>query len=114
MRIVFTLGNLTAKSDTARKQFYELEGSIKTLLRLLHTYCDLDKKTQSAMRFAKENPKGQKQPTEVEDILIKIVSLLANLSVHPKIGEDLAADQNCVLRLMQILGKSSLLFHAHY
>lgn len=108
VRIVFTLGNLTAKSDTARKQFYELEGSIKTLLRLLHTYCDLDKKTQSTMSSAKENPKGQKQPTEVEDILIKIVSLLANLSVHPKVGEDLAADQNCVLRLMQILEYKSI------
>lgn len=108
VRIVFTLGNLTAKSDTARKQFYELEGSIKTLLRLLHTYCDLDKKTQSAMSSAKENPKGQKRPTEVEDILIKIVSLLANLSVHPKVGEDLAADQNCVLLLMQILEYKSI------
>ncbi|XP_077145702.1 armadillo repeat-containing protein 2 [Ranitomeya variabilis] len=108
VRIVFTLGNLTAKSDTARKHFYEVEGSIKTLLRLLHTYCDLDKKTQSAMSFANEKPKGQKQPTEVEDILIKIVSLLANLSVHPKVGEDLAADQHCVLRLMHILEYKSV------
>ncbi|XP_066463609.1 armadillo repeat-containing protein 2 isoform X2 [Eleutherodactylus coqui] len=108
VRIIFTLGNLTAKSDTARKQFYELEGSIKTLLRLLHTYCDLDKKTQSAMSSAKENPKGQQQPTEVEDILIKIVILLANLSVHPKIGDNLAADQNCVLCLMQILEYKSI------
>ncbi|XP_069830910.1 armadillo repeat-containing protein 2 [Dendropsophus ebraccatus] len=108
VRIVFTLGNLTAKSDTARKQFYELEGSIKTLLRLLHTYCDLDKKAQSALSSAKEKPKGQNQPTEVEDILIKIVCLLANLSVHPKVGEELAADQNCVLLLMQILGYKSI------
>ncbi|XP_073531922.1 armadillo repeat-containing protein 2 isoform X2 [Phyllobates terribilis] len=108
VRIVFTLGNLTAKSDTARKHFYEVEGGIKTLLRLLHTYCELDKNTQSAMSSAKEKPKGQKQPTEVEDVLIKIVSLLANLSVHPKVGEDLAADQHCVLRLMQILEYKSV------
>ncbi|XP_075718365.1 armadillo repeat-containing protein 2 isoform X2 [Rhinoderma darwinii] len=108
VRIVFTLGNLTAKSDMARKQFYELEGSIKTLLRLLHTYCVLDKKAQSVMPSAKEKPKGQRQPTEVEDIIIKIVSLLANLSVHPKVGEDLAADQDCVLCLMQILEYKSI------
>ncbi|XP_044147336.1 armadillo repeat-containing protein 2 isoform X1 [Bufo gargarizans] len=108
VRIIFTLGNLTAKSDTARKQFYEVEGSIKTLLRLLHAYCDLDKKTQRAVSSAKEKPKGQKQPTEVEDVLIKIIRLLANLSVHPKVGEDLAADQNCVLHLMQILEYKSI------
>ncbi|XP_056422246.1 armadillo repeat-containing protein 2 isoform X2 [Hyla sarda] len=108
VRIVFTLGNLTAKSDMARKQFYELEGSIKALLRLLDTYCNLDKKTQSAMSSAKQKPTGQKQPTEVEDVLIKIVSLLANLSVHPKVGEGLAADKNCVLHLMQILEYKSI------
>ncbi|KAM4042522.1 armadillo repeat-containing protein 2 isoform 2-T4 [Anomaloglossus baeobatrachus] len=106
VRLVFTLGNLTAKSDTARKQFYEVEGSIKTLLHLLHTYCDLDKKTKSDA--SSENLTGQNQPTEVEDILIKIVSLLANLSVHPKVGEDLAADQQCVLCLMQILEYKSV------
>ncbi|XP_071997921.1 armadillo repeat-containing protein 2 isoform X3 [Engystomops pustulosus] len=103
VRMVFTLGNLTAKSDTARKQFHELEGSIKTVLCLLHTYCDLDKKSQSTMSSTKQKHEGRKQPTEVEDVLIKIVCLLANLSVHPKVGEDLAADQNCVLCLMQII-----------
>ncbi|XP_075058985.1 armadillo repeat-containing protein 2 [Mixophyes fleayi] len=103
VRIVFILGNLTAKADTARERFYKLKGSIKILLHLLHTYCDLDINARRSQSVEKEKTKNQNMPSEVEDILIKLVRLLANLSIHPTVGRDLAANQNCVSCLMQIL-----------
>ncbi|XP_075453695.1 armadillo repeat-containing protein 2 isoform X2 [Ascaphus truei] len=100
VRMVFTLGNLTAKNSKAREQFYEQRGSITTLLSLLHTYCGLD---MNAEQSEKEKTKDQKRPCETEDILIKLIRLLANLSIHPTIGTDLAANHRCVALLMKIL-----------
>ncbi|XP_063773154.1 armadillo repeat-containing protein 2 isoform X2 [Pseudophryne corroboree] len=103
VRIVFTLGNIMAKADTAREQFYNLKGSMKTLLHLLRIYCDLDINAQRSQSVEKEETKEQKMPSEVEDVLIKLVRLLANLSVHPTVGRAMAANQYCVSHLMQIL-----------
>lgn len=105
VRIAFTLSNLTAKTSTAREDFYKVKGSITTLVRLVHFYCELDVKIQPTKSIQKENPKKQKKPSEVEDILIKLVNLLANLSVHPNVGKYLAADQDCISHLIQILGE---------
>ncbi|XP_068087369.1 armadillo repeat-containing protein 2 isoform X2 [Hyperolius riggenbachi] len=102
VRIVFTLSNLTAKANKAREEFYEVKGSIITLLSLLQSHCDIDKKAQ------KENLKDLKRPSEVEDVLIKLISLLANLSVHPAIGKHLAADQSCISLLIHILEYKSI------
>ncbi|CAI9556625.1 unnamed protein product [Staurois parvus] len=103
VRIAFTLNNLTAKTNAAREDFYKVKGSIATLIHLLHVYCELDVKIQSIKSIQKENAKDLKKSSEVEDILIKLVSLLANLSVHPNVGKYLAADQNCISRLIHIL-----------
>ncbi|XP_073483147.1 armadillo repeat-containing protein 2 isoform X2 [Aquarana catesbeiana] len=108
VRIAFTLSNLTAKTSTAREDFYKVKGSITTLVRLVHFYCELDVKIQPTKSIQKENPKKQKKPSEVEDILIKLVNLLANLSVHPNVGKYLAADQDCISHLIQILEYKSI------
>ncbi|XP_072264839.1 armadillo repeat-containing protein 2 isoform X2 [Pyxicephalus adspersus] len=107
VRIVFTLSSLTAKTNTAREDFYKVQGSIKTLISLLHIYCELDKKIQTP-RSIPRNPNDLKKTSEVEDILIKVVSLLANLSVNPNVGKVLAADHNCISRLIQILEYKSM------
>ncbi|CAH2252265.1 armadillo repeat-containing 2 isoform X1 [Pelobates cultripes] len=98
VRVVFILGNLTAKNNKAREEFYKHKRSITTLLYLLHFYCELDRKLQKIHK--KEE---SKRPSEVEDILLKVIRLLANLSVHPTIGTDLAANEGCVSLLMQVL-----------
>ncbi|KAM5165188.1 armadillo repeat-containing protein 2 [Mantella aurantiaca] len=107
VRVVFTLSNLTAKTNTARENFYKVKGSITTLISLLRNYCELDMKIQSS-KSIQENSKDLKKPSEVEDVLIKLVSLFANLSVHPNVGKDLAADQNCISSLIQILEYKSI------
>ncbi|XP_018419240.1 PREDICTED: armadillo repeat-containing protein 2 [Nanorana parkeri] len=108
VRIIFTLSNLTAKTNAARDDFYKVKGSIKTIINLLHIYCELDIKIQKSKSTEKEKSQDLKKPSEVEDVLIKSVSLLANLSVHPNVGKDLAADQNCISHLIRILEYKSI------
>uniref|UniRef100_A0A8C5QXW5 Armadillo repeat containing 2 n=1 Tax=Leptobrachium leishanense TaxID=445787 RepID=A0A8C5QXW5_9ANUR len=106
VRIVFILGNLTAKNNRAREEVYKQERSLKTLLCLLHSYCEHDRILQSSNE--KDETKNPKRPSDVEDILIKLIRLLANMSIHPTIGTDLAANENCVSLLMQILRYKSI------
>uniref|UniRef100_M3XKX3 Armadillo repeat containing 2 n=2 Tax=Latimeria chalumnae TaxID=7897 RepID=M3XKX3_LATCH len=112
VRIVFILGNLTAKNNEAREEFYKQEGSIEKLLSLFCTYYELDfNDTQSSITRqsnGKENSKHQKHPSEVEDVLIKLIRVLANLSIHPTVGSALAADQNCVTLLIKVLEYKSI------
>ncbi|KAG8444685.1 hypothetical protein GDO86_009741 [Hymenochirus boettgeri] len=108
VRIAFTLGNLTAKSNQTREQFYNEQGSIKTLLRLLQTYCELDiKSTKSKVTEIKKTV-DLKKNTETEDVLIKVIRVLANLCIHPAVGTDLATNQDCIALLMQILEYKSI------
>ncbi|KAM4693625.1 armadillo repeat-containing protein 2 [Discoglossus pictus] len=108
VRILFTLGNLTAKNNLAREQFYEQRGSIKTLLSLLHMYCELDMNSEPAKVTETEKTKDQKRPTETEDVLIKLIRVLANIAIYPAVGTHLAANQTCVALLMLILDYKSI------
>lgn len=86
VRLLFTLGNLTAKSTEARERVYELEGGIDVLLDLFQVY--------------QETP----SPPEREDVLVKLIRLLANLAIHPTVGTALAANTLCVQLLLEVLG----------
>ncbi|KAI7799789.1 putative armadillo repeat-containing protein 2 [Triplophysa rosa] len=91
VRLLFTLGNLTAKSIEARERVYEEEGGIDVLLDLFQVY----QRTPS-------HPEQHPAP-EREDILIKLIRLLANLAIHPTVGTALAANPLCVQLLLQVL-----------
>ncbi|XP_053314653.1 armadillo repeat-containing protein 2 [Spea bombifrons] len=109
VRILFTLGNLTAKNKKACEQFYKQKRSIKTLLGLLHSYCEHDISLQKAKaNHRKDDPDNLKRPSDVEDVLIKLVRVLANLSIHPVVGTDLAANETCVSLLMKVLEYKSI------
>ncbi|XP_009675235.2 armadillo repeat-containing protein 2 isoform X1 [Struthio camelus] len=109
VRIVFILGNLTAKSNQAREQFFKEKGSVSTLMSLFETYCELDlnAKKWNHERGAEEN-KNQKHPSEAEDVLIKLIRVLANLSVHPSVGAALAAANHVVELLVMVLEYKSV------
>ncbi|XP_053566593.1 armadillo repeat-containing protein 2 [Bombina bombina] len=113
VRIFYTLGNLTAKNNKAREQLYEEKGSIKTLLGFLHTYIEFDinseqKKYTENTENTTERMKDSKRPSEIEDVLVKLIRLLANMSIYSVIGKDLAANQSCVTLLMLILDYKSV------
>ncbi|XP_043921248.1 armadillo repeat-containing protein 2 isoform X2 [Protopterus annectens] len=107
VRIVFTLGNLTAKNNHAREQFYMEDGAISTLLSLFQIYYELDccmKSASGRSESAEEvNSRHPKHPTDVEDVLIKLIRVLANISIHPSLGTVLSTNQNCVDLLIKVL-----------
>ncbi|KAM8998878.1 armadillo repeat-containing protein 2 [Sarcophilus harrisii] len=108
VRIVFILGNLTAKNNQAREQFAKEKGCIKTLLSLFSTYYEMDLNSMKRMVEEEEKNKKHKQPSEVEDVLIKVIRVLANISIHPTIGAALAANQQVVALLVTTLEYKSI------
>ncbi|KAA0708520.1 Armadillo repeat-containing protein 2 [Triplophysa tibetana] len=91
VRLLFTLGNLTAKSIEARERVYEEEGGIDVLLDLFQVY-----------QRPPSSPEQHPAP-ERGDVLIKLIRLLANLAIHPTVGTALAANPLCVQLLLQVL-----------
>ncbi|XP_016391471.1 armadillo repeat-containing protein 2-like isoform X2 [Sinocyclocheilus rhinocerous] len=91
VRLLFTLGNLTAKSPEARERVYEEEGVIDVLLDLFQVYQETP------------SPPEQFRAPEREDVLVKLIRLLANLAIHPTVGTALAANTLCVQLLLEVL-----------
>uniref|UniRef100_A0A671NV42 Armadillo repeat-containing protein 2-like n=1 Tax=Sinocyclocheilus anshuiensis TaxID=1608454 RepID=A0A671NV42_9TELE len=89
VRLLFTLGNLTAKSTEARERVYEEEGGIDVLLDLFQVYQETP------------SPPKQCRAPEREDVLVKLIRLLANLAIHPTVGTALAANTLCVQLLLE-------------
>ncbi|XP_050170789.1 armadillo repeat-containing protein 2 isoform X2 [Myiozetetes cayanensis] len=109
IRIVFILGNLTAKNNQAREQFFKEKESVNTLTSLFQTYYELDLNAQ--MWYHDRQGKGKKHlkhPSEAEDVMIKLIRVLANLSIHPIIGATLAAAHRVVELLVAVLEYKSI------
>ncbi len=109
VRLLFTLGNLTAKSDEARQQLFQCEGCVETLLQLYDSYQRRDGSPRTPPR--KGPPPSSKPPAalvsvqEDEDVLVKLVRVLANMCIHPAVGPALAANATCIQLLMETLGE---------
>nr|XP_057913906.1 armadillo repeat-containing protein 2 isoform X2 [Doryrhamphus excisus] len=93
VRLLFTLGNLTAKSDEARQQLFHCEDCVDTLLRL---YDDYQLREDSPAPTAASIREG-------EDVLVKLVRVLANMCIHPDVGAALASNTTCIQLLMETL-----------
>ncbi|VFV21712.1 Hypothetical predicted protein [Lynx pardinus] len=107
VRIVFILGNLTAKNHQAREQFSKEKGSIPTLLSLFHTFYKLDLCAEEQEGGAQQ-PKVQRSRAPAEDVLIKLTRVLANLAIHPGIGPALATNPHAVGLLLATLEYKSI------
>ncbi|KAF6112746.1 armadillo repeat containing 2 [Phyllostomus discolor] len=108
VRIVFILGNLTAKNNQAREQFFKEEGSIPTLLSLFRTFYTLDLHPRRRAGEGDVQPEAQKPQAQVEDVLIKLTRVLANLAIHPGIGQAMAANPYIVGLLLVTLEYKSI------
>ncbi|XP_026912943.2 armadillo repeat-containing protein 2 isoform X3 [Acinonyx jubatus] len=107
VRIVFILGNLTAKNHQAREQFSKEKESIPTLLSLFHTFYKLDLCAEEQAGGAQQ-PKVQRSRAPAEDVLIKLTRVLANLAIHPGIGPALATNPHAVGLLLTTLEYKSI------
>ncbi|XP_077018709.1 armadillo repeat-containing protein 2 isoform X2 [Tamandua tetradactyla] len=108
IRIVFILGNLTAKNNQAREQFSKEKGSIQTLLSLFRIFYQRDLNSKAWVGAGDEPPGLQRQPSEVEDVLIKLTRVLANIAIHPGVGPALAAHPHVVGLLVTTLEYKSI------
>uniref|UniRef100_A0A8C3KCH9 Armadillo repeat containing 2 n=1 Tax=Calidris pygmaea TaxID=425635 RepID=A0A8C3KCH9_9CHAR len=109
IRIIFILGNLTEKNNQAREQFFKERGSVNTLISLFQTYHELDLNAQKWYHErGREEKNHPKHPSEAEDVLIKLIRVLANLSIHPSVGPALAAAHRIVELLITVLEYKSI------
>lgn len=108
MRLLFTLGNLTAKSDEAREQLFECEDCVNTLLQLYDSYQQRNNSPpappqKGPLSVSKSTPSVGVQ--EDEDVLVKLVRVLANMCIHPAVGLALANNTACIQLLVETLGE---------
>ncbi|NXG61678.1 ARMC2 protein, partial [Hemiprocne comata] len=109
IRILFILGNLTEKNNQAREQLFEEKGSVDTLISLFQTYHELDLNAQKRYHErGGEEKTHPRHPSEAENVLIKLIRVLANLSVHPRVGAALAAAHPVVELLVAVLEYKSV------
>lgn len=111
VRLLFTLGNLTSKNDEARELLFRCEGCVDTLLLLYDSYQRRDN-SHTAHTLTKEDPQTPSRPHVSpgsargdEDVLVKLVRVLANMCVHPAVGPALASNTACTQLLMETLGE---------
>uniref|UniRef100_A0A8D2NNL2 Armadillo repeat containing 2 n=1 Tax=Zosterops lateralis melanops TaxID=1220523 RepID=A0A8D2NNL2_ZOSLA len=107
VRIIFILGNLTAKNNQSREQFFQEKESVNTLISLFQTYYELDLNAPT-WHHDRQGEKHLKYPSEAEDVLIKLMRVLANLSIHPRVGTALAAAHPVVGLLVTVLEYKSV------
>ncbi|XP_062857223.1 armadillo repeat-containing protein 2 [Trichomycterus rosablanca] len=93
VRLLFTLGNLAARSNEARQRVYEEDGALDVLLDLFQIY----------MQGVRNPLDSQDLSHSEEDVLIKLIRVLANLSIHSTVGVALAANSQCVELLLEVM-----------
>jgi len=101
LRLSFVLGNLTERSDRLRVVFaFDCEGTA-LVPQLLSKYWQKDRQLA---RGEVETEKGKASAQDVEEVLVKLVRLLANIAISPDAGATLAASSAVVDPLLDMLG----------
>lgn len=95
-RIGYILGNVMANSESARLQFYNNDAAMEYLLKCLEYYANNSIMFRRRARdsIANEMPSGDDandcQIDTVTDVVIKLIRVIANLSVNAEVGYKLA------------------------
>lgn len=109
VRLLFTLGNLTAKSDEARLQLFQCEGCLGILLQLYDSYQRRDDSLPTpTWKGPSSSGKPPVPPTSVQegdDVLVKLIRVLANMCIHRAVGPALATNTSCIQLLLETLGE---------
>lgn len=103
VRLLFTLGNITAKSEEARLQLFQCEGSVDLLLQIYDNYQRRDDKlhNEPQQRGTKTQTTGPAH--EFDDVLVKLVRVLANMCIHPAVGPALTDNATFIQLLIETL-----------
>ncbi|XP_066532253.1 armadillo repeat-containing protein 2 [Hoplias malabaricus] len=98
VRLLFTLGNLAARSSEARERVYLEVGALDILIGLFQIY----KQAAVVGVVAFDKHQDSQSPLhKEEDVLVKLIRVLANLSIYPTVGIALAANAHYVQLLLE-------------
>lgn len=107
LRLAFVLGSLTEKCDRLRIMFaFDCEGTI-LVPQLLRKYCQKDCQLLS-IGSKNAQPKGTSLQ-EIEEVLVKLVRLLANIAINASVGATLASSSAVVSPLLDLLGAKRIM-----
>lgn len=105
MRLLFTLGNLTAKSNEARLRLFQCKGCLGILLQLYDSYQRRDDSLPSPTSSPGKPPVPPMSVQEGDDVLVKLIRVLANMCIHRAVGPALATNTSCIQLLLETLGE---------
>ena len=94
LRLLFTMGNMTASDADNIADLYDASQELTVLFDLLDYYIKIDTEFQSRTITEEATDEGEAalpQVSESEDVLTKLVRVLANLCINSDIGPLLAA-----------------------
>ena len=118
VRLTYCLGNLMAKCDAARPMLCNSSdttdsNNMDTLLDLLHSYRQRDARPSTtsaqvsmAMKIESEDDHGSSGNSE--DVVIKIIRVVANMSINSEVGERVASMPEVYNHLTDILATRSI------
>lgn len=102
VRVSFVLGNMTAKNEVARLRLFQEAGSFDILLSLFRFYLEQDVKNQGK-ETKKEVAEDGSTVNKTEDVLIKVIRVIANLSINENVGPVICSNYQCVDFLLKVL-----------
>ena len=110
VRVAFVIGNLTSRLEESRLKYFNEKYSIDTLINLLKYYINQPSSSSSAKN--ETSPANSSsliacEPNECEDVLIKLIRVLANLALNETIGTSLASRQDLLDQLLIILDSAT-------
>ncbi|KAK0053512.1 armadillo repeat-containing protein 2 [Biomphalaria pfeifferi] len=116
VRLCFVIGNLTIKNDAARLKLFHESNSIETLLLILKTYLELDQQGRTRAYGPEEDfsgsvDKGETQVSKVEDVLIKVMRVIANLTINEEVGTAISKNSEFMKLLLKIIDEKDIIHH---
>lgn len=110
VRLLFSLGNLTAGNEENRELLFECSKDLEVLFDLLHYYSELDQKVDAGLDVAEGSAGAHTASaavSETEDTLVKLIRVIANLCIHPEIGPSIAASPRVTLLSSLLAAKAA-------
>ncbi|XP_014251201.1 armadillo repeat-containing protein 2 [Cimex lectularius] len=88
VRFAYALGNIIAKSESARYKLYKEPGSMTAILNILENYLDkdLEQMKKSGLNSLKQNSPEWASDGSIEDVIIKMIRIVANMSMNYDVG----------------------------
>lgn len=119
IRVCFTLGNLTVSNDRNRTEISDKCDGVTVLLEILKRNCDRDlriitykkrKNNDENKEESKDYKKAMAMDREISDMLVKLIRVIANLSINRRIGAMFSKEPN-ISSLVDLLQRKNLEEH---